>query len=78
MIGFRCVEYGIDYYGFNLALRRRVTHWSDCARHCENEAECAFWTWIMDNKVCLLKSSNIGRRRRSNALSGNRLCTSEC
>merc|ERR1719500_1263282 len=75
----RCVEYGIDYTGYDIDIIYNIYHWSDCAQKCNDHRSCSYWTWVQnDEKRCILKSSNAGRRKLDAMISGSYDCLSEC
>ena len=75
----RCVEYGIDYSGYDIDIIYHIYHWSDCAQKCNDHRSCSYWTWVQnDEKRCILKSSNAGRRKLDAMISGSYDCLSEC
>ena len=74
----RCVEYGIDYSGYDIDIIYHIYHWSDCAQKCNDHRSCSYWTWMNDDKRCYLKSSNAGRKKKDAGISGSYDCLSEC
>ena len=73
-----CVEWGFDYEGHDIDNVYNVNHWQDCARLCNEHRSCSFWSWVINEKRCIRKTSNEGRRPLGNFLSGAFDCLSEC
>ena len=74
----RCVEYGIDYFGYDIDRIYNINHWSDCGQKCHDHRSCSYWTWIPTENKCCLKSSNSGWRIEVGHMSGSYDCLSEC
>ena len=75
----RCVDYGIDYYGYDITSGfRNINHWIDCAEQCNSHRSCSYWTWNTQTKGCALKSSKAGRRSEPKGISGSYTCLNEC
>ena len=45
-----------------------------CARHSFSNPSALFWTYRLDNGNCWLKSSDSGRQKNPEYVSGNREC----
>ena len=73
-----CVQYGIDYAGYDIQSISNSNHWSDCAGLCNDHQSCSYWTWNIAIKRCFLKHSKAGQRTVSHAISGSQHCLSEC
>ena len=90
----RCVEYGIDYSGYDIDTLTGIQHWQDCAYKCRDHKACAYWSWSTTSHKCYqacaywswsttshkcyLRSSNLGRHEVGQAISGSNTCLSEC
>ena len=74
----RCVEYGIDYKGYDIDIIYGIQHWQDCASQCKDSRSCSYWSWIVDEHRCILKTSDAGRRQVGQAISGSYTCLNEC
>ena len=74
----RCVEYGIIYSSHHISTIYNIYHWSDCAQQCYDHKSCLYWTWDQVNKHCFFKSSDAGREKWANTMSGSFGCFSEC
>merc|ERR1711935_330906 len=73
----RCVEYGIDYSGYDIETLTGIQHWQDCAYKCRDHKACAYWSWSTTSHKCYLRSSNLGRHEVGQAISGSNTCLSE-
>ena len=76
-IGGVCVEYAIDYTGNDINAKGEVSLWTECAKLCNDDKGCQYWTWNMYKKVCLFKSSKNGRSKSRSGISGAYDCLSE-
>ena len=75
----RCVEYGIDYNGYDIDKIENVKHWKDCAFLCNDYISSSFWTWHLDDdNKCILKTSDNGRQHDTHCLSCSYTCLSDC
>jgi len=67
-------EEGIDFWGHDLATVSSVRSAAECQLHCRVKDECRYFTWNRVNHKCMLKSSDLGRRRNEAGVSGPRAC----
>ena len=74
----RCVEYGIDYSGYDVDTLSGIQHWQDCAYQCRDHKACSYWSWSTTSHKCYLRSSDSGRHHVGQAISGSYTCLSEC
>ena len=74
----RCVEYGIDYSGYDLDTLYDIQHWQDCAYQCRDHRGCAYWSWSTTSHKCYLRSSDSGRHHVGQVMAGSYTCLSEC
>ena len=74
----RCVEYGIDYAGYDLEMVTDIHHWQDCAYQCRDHRSCSYWSWSSWTFKCWLRSSDAGRHQVGQMISGSYSCLSEC
>jgi len=71
-----CAEVGTDFVGSDLNDGQPLTATAEeCQRRCMNEQECAFWTFNTRWNSCYLKSSDSGRYRNDERISGAKHCT---
>ena len=72
----------MDYSGNDIALKRGILHWEECATLCKETESCTHWTWSMHDedwgKYCWLKFSSVGWKKSRDTISGEKNCTSEC
>jgi len=69
IVEFKCIEIDTDYYGADIKTILNVPDWQTCARHCQNLAACAKWSWvspkfqrsILARKRCYLKSGDMAQ-----------------
>ena len=73
-----CVEYGIDYTGYDVDKKYDIKSWQQCANICHGHKTCQYWSWRMEWKYCFLKSSMNGRQQRGDRISGKENCLTEC
>jgi len=69
-----CPEGGIGYPGNDIGGRRITKSWEECSTLCRNEAKCKFWTFTPSHHWCYIKTSDKGRKKLSNKISGSREC----
>ena len=77
----QCEENGVDYQGSDIKSYPNTGTWQICSSHCRALPTCNAWTWLTEahptvgyRKLCLLKSSDSGRRSKSGTISGSRKC----
>ena len=63
------VEEGYDYQGSDIG-QVNATSAEQCCSSCDSNPQCAYFSYEIDNVLCLLKSSNAGRTANPLRISG--------
>ena len=74
----RCVEYGIDYSGYDLEVVTGIQYWLDSAYQCRDHRSYSYWSWSTTSHKCYLRSSDSGRHHVGQVMAGSYTCLSEC
>ena len=69
------LESDVTYVGFNIPRSdKEVENQQACAELCASTSGGLFWTYIVSQKRCFVKSSDSDRRDKNGRVSGNRDC----
>ena len=73
------IEDGIDYHDVKNSRHqdikvKRTANQQACADLSATTVGGLFWTWNKNNKNCIVKSSDSGKKTLGHAVSGNRAC----
>lgn len=69
----KCVYRDVDFYGHDIS-HVSASDATECQILCSQLHVCQFWTFIVQQNVCALKTSNIGYKEISEHISGSRDC----
>ena len=71
----KCIEEKIDYKGgSDIGYVGDIESSNSCACTCKKRSECKFFTWNAASNLCILKTTDGGRRPHSTADSGSEDC----
>jgi len=69
------IEKNIDYYGYDLKdKKKKLNNQQQCADYAASIPEGYFWTWNKEERVCRVKSENVGKKENKDGNSGNYQC----
>eukprot|EP00298_Acanthocystis_sp_HF-20_P015952 c21329_g1_i3.p1 GENE.c21329_g1_i3~~c21329_g1_i3.p1 ORF type:complete len:521 (+),score=254.87 c21329_g1_i3:94-1656(+) len=63
-------EYGVDYFQNELEPQVSAASTQDCCGKCSTSGSCLYFSYDTVNKICYLKSANIGRKSSPTINSG--------
>ncbi|KAL8449714.1 hypothetical protein Emed_002969 [Eimeria media] len=71
-----CFEYGVDYTGYDILTLSGVSNPTLCFESCGQSADCGFWSYDAETRICYLKSEAalLGRTAKENIISGPKSC----
>jgi len=63
-------EQNIDYYGYDVGQIANIPDAASCCSACWSTQGCLYWSYQVNEKVCMLKSSNANKTSASDRVSG--------
>ena len=68
------IEEKTDFWLNDLKKLEKIPSAYDCACHCKEFAGCSVFTWHKNQKKCILKTSDKGRKPHPHGYSGSVEC----